>query len=456
MSFHIHNTLTRRKEEFKPLDPANIRLYFCGPTVYNYAHIGNARGPVVYGLLTRVLRHQYGDGHVTYVSNITDIDDKIMEAARQTGEEMQTLTEKFARIYNEDMAALGVCPPDVQPRATQYIPQMIGMISKLIEKGHAYAAEDHVLFDVPSMPDYGRLSGKKRDDLVAGARVEVAPYKKDPADFILWKPSTPDQPGWDSPWGRGRPGWHLECSAMNESINGNSFDIHAGGEDLIFPHHENEIAQSVCAHDGAPYANYWMHHGHLMVEGRKMSKSIGNFLTVHDLIKQYPPEALRYVLLSAHYRQPFDFTHEAVSQAKSTLDRWYGILRDHAQVKAADTPPPADFITALQDDLNTPQALSELSAAARRLATAPDKEKAKGEFLAAGALIGLGLQAPEAWFKAGAEEDAATIDTKIAELKAARDMKDYAKADAIRGSLKQDYGVSISITPSGITWRKEQ
>ncbi len=291
MTVYIHNTLTRRKEEFKPIDAKKIRVYFCGPTVYNYAHIGNARACVVYNQLVKVLCHAYGQQHVQYVSNITDIDDKIIEAAKQSGEKIDVITTKYAQIYNQDMAALGAEKPDYQPRATDYIPQMLTMVRKLIETGHAYAAEGHVLFSVPSWPDYGKLSRRSRDDLIAGARVDVAPYKKDPADFVLWKPSAPEQPGWDSPYGRGRPGWHLECSAMNETLNGNHFDIHAGGEDLIFPHHENEIAQSICAHGGEPYVNYWMHNGWLMVEGQKMSKSLGNVVLVHDLIQRMPGEA---------------------------------------------------------------------------------------------------------------------------------------------------------------------
>jgi cysteinyl-tRNA synthetase len=458
MQIHLHNTLTRKKEEFHPLDPKNVRLYFCGPTVWNYAHIGNARGPVIYGLLAEILRHQYGRRHVKYVSNITDIEDKIMDAAKASGETIEAITSKFTRIYNEDMAALGVAPPDLQPRATDHIPQMLAMIQALIKNKHAYAAEGHVLFDVPSWREYGRLSRKKRDDLVAGARVEVAPFKKDAADFVLWKPSTPDQPGWDSPWGRGRPGWHIECSAMNQAINGEHFDIHTGGEDLIFPHHENEIAQSVCAHDGRPYANVWMHHGHLMVEGRKMSKSLGNVLLVHDLIKEYPPEALRLVLLSTHYRQPLDFTREAVVQAKNTLDRWYGLLRDNDRVERVDSVPPPAFMTALTDDLNTPRALSELSQAAKRLSTTADhdKEQAMGELLAAASIMGLLHQDPDAWFggaPAASGEDK-LIEGLIAERNVAKAKRDYARADEIRRSL-EDAGILLEDTAQGTRWKRK-
>lgn len=455
MTLQIYNTLTRKKEDFVPIDKNNVRLYACGPTVYNYAHIGNARPAVIFDLLARVLRYLYGADHVKYTRNITDIDDKIIQAAKETGQPINAITEKFTRIYNEDMGALGVSIPDHQPKATEYIPEMIAMVEKLIAAGHAYTAEGHVLFHVPSWPDYGRLSRHSSDELEAGARVEVAPYKKSPADFVLWKPSTPDQPGWDSPWGRGRPGWHLECSAMNEALNGNHFDIHAGGEDLIFPHHENEIAQSVCAHGGEAYVNYWMHNGHLMVEGKKMSKSLGNFLLVHDLVKKYPPEALRFVLLSAHYRQPFDFTYDAVMQAKNTLDRYYNILLESKQVTQVGVDPPQDFRDALFNDLNTPQALSLLSAAAQRLATAKDDQQAKGELLAAGAILGLLQQDSETWFKAAAGENTAVIEQMVADMQDARVKKDYKRSDEIRAELKEKYGVTVSTTKDGIVWRKE-
>ncbi len=456
MPLHIYNTLHRKKEEFVPIDAGNVRLYACGPTVYNHAHIGNARPAVIFDLLASVLRFMYGKDHVSYTRNITDIDDKIIDAAKKSGEPITAITEKYAKIYNEDMGALGVHAPDHQPKATDFIPEMLAMIDKLIAAGHAYEAEGHVLFNVPSWPEYGQLSRRPREDLIAGARVEVAPYKKDPADFVLWKPSTREQPGWDSKYGRGRPGWHLECSAMNESINGPHFDIHAGGEDLIFPHHENEIAQSVCAHGGEPYVNYWMHNGYLMVDGQKMSKSLGNFLLVHDLVKEYPAEALRLVLLSSHYRQPFDFTREAVVQAKKTLDRYYGMLRDVKAVEDIDAPPPAAFIEALQDDLNTPKALAELAAIAKHLSTVSNhKEQAKAELKAAGKLLGLLGQDPESWFKGAANDDVAVIEEKVAELQKARAAKDYKTADAIRDALKTEYAVQVSVTPAGITWRKE-
>lgn len=456
MPLHLYNTLTRAKEEFVPIDSKKVRIYFCGPTVYNYAHIGNARAAVVFDLLTRLMRHAYGRDHVQYVSNLTDIDDKIIDAAKQTGEKIDVITTKFAKIYNEDMAALGVIGPDAQPRATDYIPQMLAMIEKLIKAGHAYTAEGHVLFHVPSWPDYGRLSRRNRDDMVAGARVEVVPYKKDPADFVLWKPSTPDQPGWESPYGRGRPGWHLECSAMNEALNGNHFDIHAGGEDLIFPHHENEIAQSTCAHGGEKYVNYWIHNGFLMVEGQKMSKSLNNVLLVHDLIKQMPGEVIRLALLGTHYRQPFDWTKELVQQARHTLDRYYGLLRDAKHIPAVDVDIPQSFVEALRDDLNVPKAFAELAVMAKALSTAKNDDErtaAKSALLAAGKLIGILQQDADAWFKGDGDNSA--IEQKIAEMQQARTAKDYKKADEIRDILRRDYSVSVSATPNGITWRKE-
>jgi cysteinyl-tRNA synthetase len=456
MTVYIHNTLTRRKEEFKPIDAKKVRVYFCGPTVYNYAHIGNARACVVFNLLVNVLRHAYGQHHVQYVSNLTDIDDKIIEAAKQSGEDISVITQKYAKIYNEDMAALGAEKPDHQPRATDYIPQMLSMIDKLIKAGHAYAAEGHVLFDVPSWPDYGKLSRRSRDDLVAGARVEVAPYKKDPADFVLWKPSTPQQPGWDSPYGRGRPGWHLECSAMNEALNGNHFDIHAGGEDLIFPHHENEIAQSVCAHGGETYVNYWMHNGWLMVEGQKMSKSIGNVVLVHELVKRIPGEAVRFALLSSHYRQPFDWTEELLQQSKRTLDRYYGLLRDVKDVTPIDLDAPQNIVDALKDDLNTPQAFAELAAVAKTLSTAKndiEKSEAKGALLAAGKLMGLLQQDAVAWFK-GEGDAEGNIQTLIDERNQAKKNKDYKKADQIRRDLEAA-GIILEDTPTETRWKRK-
>src|SRR5471032_1013194 len=354
MSLIVYNTLSREKEPFVPLDPAHIRLYVCGPTVYDYVHIGNARPVVAFDVLYRLLKRHYP--RVTYVRNITDIDDRIIARAAAKKESIEALTGRTSSAYQSDMKRLGALPPDVQPRATRHIPQMIAMIEVLLAKGHAYAADGHVLFSVPSMPDYGQLSRHSRDELIAGARVDVAPYKKDPADFVLWKPSTDAQPGWDSPWGRGRPGWHIECSAMSGTLLGETFDIHAGGLDLIFPHHENEIAQSRSAFGHAMMAKYWMHNGFLNISGEKMSKSLGNFFTVHELLDQFPGEAIRLLLLSAHYRQPLDFTHDGLQAAKATLDRWYGALRGRDQTGAAAVPKAVE--EALLDDINTPLAIS--------------------------------------------------------------------------------------------------
>ncbi len=442
MSLQIHNTLTREKESFAPLDPSHVRMYVCGPTVYDYVHIGNARPVVVFDVLYRLLKRRYS--RVTYVRNITDIDDRIMVRAADNRETIEALTTRTADAYRSDMKRLGALPPDFEPRATQYVTQMVGIIERLIAKGHAYAAADHVLFSVPSMDDYGRLSRRSRDELVAGARVEVAPYKKDPADFVLWKPSSPDQPGWPSPWGRGRPGWHIECSAMSAQHLGETFDIHAGGLDLIFPHHENEIAQSRCAFGHAIMAKYWMHNGFLNISGEKMSKSLGNFFTVHELLDQYPGEAIRLLLLSAHYRQPLDFTHEGLVQAKATLDRWYGQLRGKTLPDV--TTVPASVEDALSDDLNSPLAISAIHqlddpAALRAGASA----------------LGLLQQDPEAWFRWTPEGTSgpteAEIDAAIAARQAARKAKNFAEADRIRDDLAAK-GVVLEDGPKGTVWKR--
>ncbi|MBT8061528.1 MAG: cysteine--tRNA ligase, partial [Gammaproteobacteria bacterium] len=361
MSIRLYNTLTRDKEDFSPLNPERVTMYACGPTVYNYAHIGNARPAVIFDLLYRVLEKSYPG--TVYARNITDVDDKINTAAAEQGVPIDVVSQRYTQAYHEDMAALGVGKPTVEPRATDHIGEIISMIERLIEAGHAYEAEQHVLFNITSYDEYGRLSRRDFEDMVAGARIEVAPYKKHPGDFVLWKPSTDPLPGWDSPWGWGRPGWHIECSVMAEKHLGNTIDIHAGGQDLVFPHHENEIAQSVCAHEGAPFARYWLHNGFVTVSKRKMSKSLGNTLVVHDLLKMHPGEALRYQLLSAHYRQPLDWSDEALEQSRRTLDRMYSVLRDAAEkagpLSAADEPGKA-FLDALHDDINTPDALAEL------------------------------------------------------------------------------------------------
>lgn len=452
----LYNSLGGQKEVFTPLDPGHVRLYACGPTVYSYAHIGNARMAVVFDLLARLLRRLYP--RVTYVSNITDVDDKIMAASAETGEAIDVITRKYERIYNEDMAALGVQKPDVQPRATEHIEEMIALMQALIGRGHAYAAQGHVMFHVPSFPAYGGLSGRSRDEQIAGARVDVAPYKKDPADFVLWKPSTPNQPGWDSPWGRGRPGWHIECSAMAEKHLGLPFDIHGGGADLKFPHHENEIAQSCCAHgqenDLRAFARYWAHNGFVTVDGEKMSKSIGNIRLVHNLIDHYPGEVLRLALLSAHYRQPLDFSAAVLDQARATLDRLYRVLYELRDVETREAALPPEILEALCDDLNTPKALAALNA----LSTDKKGDPAglKATLLGAGALLGILQQDPAQWLgyaQSGDDPEAAAIENLLAERRQARKDKNFARADEIRKELEQK-GIVIEDTPQGAQWRR--
>jgi len=431
-------------------------MYVCGPTVYNYVHIGNARPPVVFGLLARLLRRLYPN--VVYARNITDVDDKINSAAREAGVPIEAITSRYAAAYVEDMARLGADAPDVAPHATQHIGQIVAMCQRLIERGCAYAAEGHVLFDVAAFADYGRLSGRSTEDMIAGARVEVAPYKKNPADFVLWKPSTPDLPGWDSPWGRGRPGWHIECSAMAEAHLGETIDIHAGGNDLMFPHHENEIAQSTCAHGGRTFARYWLHNGMLTFDGRKMSKSLGNVLVLHELLEKYPAEVLRFLLLKAHYRQPLDWSDAALQQARATLDGWYGVLRDLAGVDAgAAREVPAELEAALLDDLNTPEAfavVARLANAARAAATPDARRAAKAALLGAGAMLGILQQDPEAWFKqaVGAEVDVAEIERLVAERTRAKSARDFAESDRLRDRLLA-MGVLVEDTPQGPRWK---
>ncbi|MBI3418563.1 MAG: cysteine--tRNA ligase [Proteobacteria bacterium] len=464
MALELYNTLSRKKEIFTPLDAAHVRMYVCGPTVYDFAHLGNARPVVAFDVLFRLLKSLYP--RVTYVRNITDVDDKIMQKAKDTGEKIDSITTRTTEAYHDDMAALLALPPTIEPRATAHIAQMQALIQKLIENNHAYVAEGHVLFNVPSMPEYGQLSRRSRDELIAGARVDVAPYKKDPADFVLWKPSTADQPGWDSPWGRGRPGWHIECSAMAKEHLGVTFDIHGGGLDLIFPHHENEIAQSRCAHGGAALANYWVHNGFLTIHQDKMSKSLGNFFTVRDLLAQAPGEALRLALLAAHYRQPLDFSPEALQKAKQTLDGWYGALRNHAVVQAEETAPSETFQNALLDDLNTPLAIAEIHKLAgmlnRTAISLPAfnrirKGTIKGQLLAAGKALGLLQQDPEAWFRwtpAGQKTlSDADIEAQITARNAARTARDFAEADRIRKALAEA-GILLEDKPEGTIWRR--
>ncbi|MCD9046601.1 cysteine--tRNA ligase [Luteimonas sp. MHLX1A] len=451
MTLRLYNSLTRRVEAFEPQDPGCPTMYVCGPTVYNYVHIGNARGPVVFGVLADLLRRRYGG--LRYARNITDVDDKINAAARDQGVPISTITDRFAAAYREDMAALGVAPPDLEPEATAHIPEIVAMIAQLIDSGHAYCAEGHVLFAVESFDGYGRLSRRDIEDMRAGARVEVAPYKRDPGDFVLWKPSTDDLPGWDSPWGRGRPGWHIECSAMAAAHLGRTIDIHAGGVDLQFPHHENEIAQSECAHGGAPFARFWLHNGMLTLSGAKMSKSVGNIEKVRDLLAQHPAEALRYALLSAHYRQPLDWSDALVEQSARTLERLYATLRDLADVEA--TPRiPAAIEAALDDDLNTPQALAELArlGGEARRAEGEARVDAKAQLVGAGLALGLLQQSPTDWFGRGAAgDDDARIQALVDERSAAKKARDFARADAIRDQLAAD-GVQLEDTPQGVRW----
>jgi cysteinyl-tRNA synthetase len=458
VSLVLHNTLSRRKQAFEPQTPDRVGMYVCGPTVYDYAHIGNARPAVVFDVLYRVLKRRYA--HVTYVRNITDVEDKINAAAAENNEPISALTARTERAYLEDVAALGVLPPDASPRVTEHIAEIIAMIARLIAKGHAYEADGHVLFHVASYADYGKLSGRSVEEMIAGARVEVAPYKRDPADFVLWKPSGPELPGWPSPWGRGRPGWHIECSAMVERHLGDTIDIHGGGNDLMFPHHENEVAQSTCAHDGKLFARFWLHNGMLTVDGEKMSKSLGNFFTIRDVRGWAPGEAIRLYLLSAHYRQPLDWTREGLAAMRQTLDRFYGALRRVAGVPAADAPPPNALVAALEDDLNTPQALAELHAALAQLNKAEDaaaQSSAKGQLLAGGRLLGLLQDDPKAWFAwtppTAAAVDPAYIEAQIAARNAARKAKDFAAADRIRDDLNAQ-GVLLEDGPAGTTWRR--
>jgi cysteinyl-tRNA synthetase len=433
---HLHDTLTRKKREFVPADPKRITMYVCGPTVYGRAHIGNARPAVVFDTLARLIRHEFGTDSLTYARNVTDVDDKIIAAAEAEGVEPHVITERYERFYLEDMGALGVEPPTIAPHATQEIGPMIAMIERLIAGGHAYEAEGHVLFSVPSDPDYGALSKRDREQMIAGARVEVAPYKRDPADFVLWKPSEEGVIGWDSPWGRGRPGWHLECSAMIERHLGETIDIHGGGLDLIFPHHENEIAQSRCAHGGAALARYWVHNGFVDMGAEKMSKSLGNIITPAELLQKVDGEVLRLGLLSAHYRQPLPWTEALIEQSKAILDRLYRATGD-AQAGDIDT----EVIEALSDDLNTPAALTRLQAI-------DDPATLK----ASAALLGLLTRTADEWFRGGADD--AAIEAKIARRAEAKKNRDFATADRIRDELKAE-GIVLEDGPSGTTWRKE-
>ena len=443
-ALYVHNTLSRKKEIFTPLDAENIRIYACGPTVYDRIHVGNARPLVVFDLLVRVLRRLYP--RVTYARNITDVDDKINARAYEEGITIRDLTARTIDTFHSDCEALGVLAPDFEPRATDHIDEMIAMIVRLIDRGHAYEAEGHVLFHVSSMESYGRLSRRSRDELIAGARVEVAPFKKNAADFVLWKPSAEDQPGWDSPWGRGRPGWHIECSAMSSAYLGESFDIHAGGLDLIFPHHENEIAQSCCAHDTDVMANVWMHNGYVTVDGEKMSKSLGNFTTVADVLARFPGEAARYALMTAQYRAPLDFSMAGVAEAKASLDTLYRSAGDVGAGLVDD-----EVMAALADDLNTPLALARLHELAR-MANKGDTSAA-GALKASAQMMGLLASDPDIWFR-GNDADETEIQAAISARAEAKTARNFAEADRIRDELASQ-GILLEDTPDGTIWRRE-
>ena len=455
MVLKIHNTLSGTKEIFEPVDNNHVRIYACGPTVYNYAHIGNARMAVVNDLLVNVLRTQFEK--VTYVSNITDIDDKIIDAAHELNEPIKNLTTKYTKIYNDDMGYLNVKLPDIQPHATDHISEMIDLIKKLIENNYAYEKDGHVLFHVPSFSKYGVLSKRNRDEQIAGSRVEVAPFKKDPADFILWKPSPDPLPGWESPWGFGRPGWHLECSAMSEKTLGLPFDIHSGGMDLVFPHHENEIAQTCSLddnHETASFAKFWFHNGFVNVEGEKMSKSIGNIKLVHDLKKQYKGEVLRLTLLSAHYRQPLNWTKEIIDQNSKMLDRFYRSLKELQDVEIVSE----DIMKSLLDDLNTPKVLAKLNTLSNTLSSADTDEKRniKNNLIATGKILGVMQEDPNIWlgYNQTANPEKEEIEGLINQRNEARRSKDFKLADQIRDKLKSK-GIEIEDTKNGTIWRKD-
>ena len=457
MKIQIYNTLSRKKEEFIPADPERVTMYVCGPTVYSHAHIGNARPAVVFDTFFRLLQHEFPN--VLYTRNITDVDDKINAAALEEKTSIDTISKRFTEIYHQDMAELGVLPPTIEPRVTEHMPQIIDMIERLIKSGNAYEAEGHVLFHVPSYSEYGKLSGRNQKEMIAGARVEVAPFKKDPGDFVLWKPSTEDQPSWDSPWGGGRPGWHIECSTMIEKHLGNTIDIHGGGQDLVFPHHENERAQSTCVHGGDLFSRYWMHNGFVNVDQEKMSKSIGNVLLVKDLLSQAPGEAIRVTLLSTHYRSPLDWTDEALKQSTRNLDKLYGALQDllDIQVEVSSDDVTADFIDALKDDLNTPAAFAELHKLAKQANNETDVDKRrliKKQLLATGKMLGILQQTPADWFKGMGDVDEKEIEKLLVTRTQAKNDKNFKLADEIRDKLTA-MNIQVLDHPDGTSsWRK--
>lgn len=455
MRLFLHNTLTGNKIEFKPLDPKKVKMYLCGPTVYNYAHIGNARPAVVFDLLVRILRLKY---KLIFARNLTDVDDKINAAAIKSKRSIGEITEEYIFAYNKDMNALGVQMPDIEPRATENISEMISMIESLISKGHAYEADGHVLFNVGSYKKYGALSRRNLKEMIAGSRVDIAPYKKQPHDFILWKPSTSDLPGWDSPWGRGRPGWHLECSAMIKKYLGETIDIHAGGQDLVFPHHENEIAQSTCVHDGREFSRYWLHNGFLSIENKKMSKSLGNFSLVRDLLEHASGETIRLALLSAHYRQPLEWSTETIASAKQMLDRMYGALREISITKnmIENTDVPSSVLEALCDDLNTPKAIAEIFKLVKKLNKAKhhnDKELLAAAIYVSGNIMGLLGSSPDQWFSKNTDNRISEeeIEELIAQREKARAEEDFDQADSLRKQIEKK-GITLEDTSSGVRW----
>ena len=452
LDYHLFNTLSGKKEILKPSDPQHVKIYACGPTVYNYAHIGNARMAVVFDTFVRTLRFIFPK--VTYVSNITDIDDKIIEAAVEQNVEISVITKKFTKIYNEDMAKLNVLAPDVQPKATEYIPEMIDLIKELIEKDFAYEKDGHVLFHVPTYENYGKLSNRIKDEQIAGSRVDVADFKKDPADFVLWKPSTGVQPGWESPWGIGRPGWHTECSAMSEKTLGLPLDIHGGGRDLIFPHHENEIAQSCCtaAENSNPesYAKYWMHNGFVTIDGEKMSKSLGNIILVNELTQKYHGEVIRLALLSTHYRQALDWNDNIIHQAKKLLDKLYSLLNELNDVKESKEPD-NDLIEILLDDLNTPGLMANINKLLKNAESLEegDKPNLKSNLLLIGKLMGI---LEDKSYNQISSEFKDKVDNLIEDRSNAKKKRDFELADKIRSELI-DLGVEINDSPEGTTWK---
>ncbi|WP_426042377.1 cysteine--tRNA ligase [Brevundimonas sp. TWP2-3-4b1] len=469
MTLYLHDTLRREKRAFAPRDPERVTLYVCGPTVYDYAHIGNARPPVVFDVLVRLLRREYGGESVIYARNVTDVDDKINQKAAKEGVPIGEVTARYEAAYLADMALLNVSPPDIAPHVTDHMDAIIKQIGEIVDAGCGYVAEGHVLFDVSSYPAYGALSGRNLDDMIAGARVEVAPYKKNPHDFVLWKPAKADGPSWPSPWSEGRPGWHIECSAMIEKTLGLPIDIHGGGIDLVFPHHENEIAQGVCAHGHAhreasheEYSRYWMHNGFLTVDAEKMSKSVGNVLLLHDLVQAIPGEVVRWALLSAHYRQPLDWNQSLLDQSRKNLDRLYGALRRAEAIAPLGDMPSPEFLEAISDDLNTPGAMATmfaLSSEIERAMTAGDHHGvgiAKAELAACGRIMGVLLSSPDQWFEGGADESLkAEVEGLLAERVTARAEKNWPEADRIRDRLTA-LNVVVMDGPTGATWRLKE